>query len=89
MKSFETFEHKKLEREKSQNDLESFVLDTRDKLDQQLYQSVTTADEREKILEKLKEASEWLEEQGIETETKVNEFGQIFCSSFVVNGWFF
>jgi molecular chaperone DnaK (HSP70) len=43
------------EKEISQNNLETFILDIQDKLSQDEFQSLTTEDDRTKILEKCSE----------------------------------
>ena len=50
-----------LKRDQSKNTLESFILETRDKLEQQEFSSAVTDDEKSKIETELRTASEWLE----------------------------
>ncbi|XP_042330358.1 hypoxia up-regulated protein 1 isoform X2 [Sceloporus undulatus] len=60
----------KQEREKSANSLEAFVFETQDKLYQEEYQFVSTAEEREDISKKLSKVSSWMEEEGYTATTK-------------------
>ncbi|KAM9384048.1 hypoxia up-regulated protein 1 [Pholidichthys leucotaenia] len=60
----------KQEREKALNNLEAFIFETQDKLYQEDYQQVVTDEEKEQISDKLKEASEWMEEDGYAATTK-------------------
>lgn len=48
------------EKEIAQNNLETFILDTSDKLSQSEFESVTTEAERDKILAKCSQISDWL-----------------------------
>ena len=52
-----------MELEKAQNELESFIFDTQDKLTQEDYEKCSTSEERENMQQKLSEASDWLYEQ--------------------------
>nr|XP_056716807.1 hypoxia up-regulated protein 1 [Euleptes europaea] len=60
----------KQERERSANSLEAFIFETQDKLYQEEYQVVSSDKEREGILQKLSEASSWMEEEGFAATTK-------------------
>ncbi|XP_048369198.1 hypoxia up-regulated protein 1 [Sphaerodactylus townsendi] len=60
----------KQERERSANSLEAFIFETQDKLYQEEYQLVSSDKEREAILQKLSEASTWMEEEGFAATTK-------------------
>uniref|UniRef100_A0A1A8QHH5 Hypoxia up-regulated protein 1 n=1 Tax=Nothobranchius pienaari TaxID=704102 RepID=A0A1A8QHH5_9TELE len=60
----------KHEREKMLNSLEAFIFETQDKLYQEEYQQVVTEEEREHISVKLREASEWMDEEGYAATTK-------------------
>ncbi|RUS70581.1 hypothetical protein EGW08_021660 [Elysia chlorotica] len=53
----------KVELQKAQNELESFIFDTQDKLTQEDFEKCSTSEERENIQQKLSEASDWLDEQ--------------------------
>ena len=57
---------------KATNDLESFVIDTQDKLYQEDYEKCSTEDERTEIRSNLSAASDWLYEQDETVERKVN-----------------
>ncbi len=48
-------DHARKEKEIAQNNLETFILDIQDKLSQDEFQSLTTEDDRTKILEKCSE----------------------------------
>uniref|UniRef100_A0A8C6P250 Hypoxia up-regulated protein 1 n=1 Tax=Nothobranchius furzeri TaxID=105023 RepID=A0A8C6P250_NOTFU len=60
----------KHEREKMLNSLEAFIFETQDKLHQEEYQQVVTEEGREHISVKLREASEWMDEDGYAATTK-------------------
>ncbi|XP_008330828.1 hypoxia up-regulated protein 1 [Cynoglossus semilaevis] len=60
----------KHEREKALNTLEAFIFETQDKLYQDDYQVVVSEEEKEEIVAKLKEASEWMDEEGYSATTK-------------------
>merc|ERR1712213_197607 len=53
----------KQERETSLNDLESFILNIREKLYEDIYEKSSTEEEREKITEKCSELSDWIDEE--------------------------
>merc|ERR1712038_1396076 len=62
----------KQERETSLNDLESFILNIREKLYEDIYEKSSTEEEREKINEKCAELSDWIDEEvGPFTEVEV------------------
>ncbi|KAF3706804.1 Hypoxia up-regulated protein 1 Precursor [Channa argus] len=60
----------KQEREKALNSLEAFIFETQDKLYQDDYQLVLSEDDKGHISTKLKEASEWMDEDGYAATTK-------------------
>ncbi|KAM8834939.1 hypoxia up-regulated protein 1 [Synchiropus picturatus] len=60
----------KHEREKMLNSLEAFIFETQDKLYQDEYSVVVTEEEKEAISSKLREASEWMDEDGYSATTK-------------------
>ncbi|XP_054879468.1 hypoxia up-regulated protein 1 isoform X2 [Poeciliopsis prolifica] len=60
----------KQEREKILNSLEAFIFETQDKLYQEDHQQVATKEEQEQILSKLKETSDWLDEEGYGATTR-------------------
>ncbi|XP_053703012.1 hypoxia up-regulated protein 1 isoform X2 [Synchiropus splendidus] len=60
----------KHEREKMLNSLEAFIFETQDKLYQDEYSLVVTEEEKEAISAKLREASEWMDEDGYSATTK-------------------
>lgn len=60
----------KREREKMLNSLEAFIFETQDKLYQDEYQLVVSEEEKEQIAGKLREASEWMDEDGYSATTK-------------------
>ncbi|XP_071399389.1 hypoxia up-regulated protein 1 [Centroberyx affinis] len=60
----------KQEREKTLNSLEAFIFETQDKLYQEEYQLVVSAEENEQITGKLSEASAWMDEDGYSATTK-------------------
>merc|ERR1712203_1311169 len=53
----------KQDRETSLNDLESFILNIREKLYEDIYEKSSTEEEREKITEKCSELSDWIDEE--------------------------
>lgn len=64
-------EANKLKRDHAKNALESFILETRDKFEQEEYSSASTEEERAKIDAELKVASEWLDYESDQAETAV------------------
>uniref|UniRef100_A0A7N6AVC8 Hypoxia up-regulated protein 1 n=1 Tax=Anabas testudineus TaxID=64144 RepID=A0A7N6AVC8_ANATE len=60
----------KQEREKNLNSLEAFIFETQDKLYQEDYELVLKEEEKEQISTKLREASEWMDEDGYSATTK-------------------
>ncbi|XP_075876138.1 hypoxia up-regulated protein 1 [Nelusetta ayraudi] len=60
----------KHEREKMLNSLEAFIFETQDKLYQDEYQLVVSEEEMAQITGKLREASEWMDEDGYSATTK-------------------
>ncbi|XP_054166732.1 hypoxia up-regulated protein 1-like [Oppia nitens] len=71
IKELDDKEADKLKRDKVKNTLESFILETRDKLDQEEYSSASTDTEKDTIQSKLSAESEWLEYESDGAETKV------------------
>lgn len=61
LKTLDDKEEKKLKRDSAINALESFISETRDKLDQDAYQEAATEELKESIPKELSSASEWLE----------------------------
>ena len=58
---------------KAKNNLESFIYDMRDKLENDaIYKRALTEDEHTKVNEKLAEADNWLWEDGIDADAQVN-----------------
>ena len=56
----------------AKNNLESFIYDTRDKLEHDThYKKAVTSDESAKITEKLSEVDAWLWDDGIDADVKV------------------
>ncbi|XP_047235534.1 hypoxia up-regulated protein 1 isoform X2 [Girardinichthys multiradiatus] len=60
----------KQEREKVLNSLEAFIFETQEKLYQEDHQHVVTEEEQEQILTKLRDASDWMDEEGYTATTK-------------------
>ncbi|KAJ0061481.1 hypothetical protein NL108_001993 [Boleophthalmus pectinirostris] len=60
----------KQEREKTLNNLEAFIFETQDKMYQDEYQLVVSEEEQEQIVAKLREVSEWMDEDGYSATTK-------------------
>merc|ERR1711983_296037 len=64
----------KVEREQALNNLETAVIDTKDKLWQEIYEKSSTEEEREKILAKCTELSDWIDEEAtFETPVEILE----------------
>lgn len=57
--------------EKTKNEIEAFVFEAQDKLEQKNYKLCSTEEERTAISEKLATASDWLHEQDDSTPRKV------------------
>ncbi|XP_076438403.1 hypoxia up-regulated protein 1-like isoform X9 [Babylonia areolata] len=64
-------DQEKVALEKAKNELEGFIFDMQDKLSQDLYQACSKEEERESILQKLSEASDWLYEQPDDSKKEV------------------
>ncbi|XP_022109354.1 hypoxia up-regulated protein 1-like [Acanthaster planci] len=62
LKDLQRKEEERLARETALNSLESFIYDMQDKLYQEDYETCSTEEEREGLLGKLREASDWLYE---------------------------
>uniref|UniRef100_A0A8C5B613 Hypoxia up-regulated protein 1 n=1 Tax=Gadus morhua TaxID=8049 RepID=A0A8C5B613_GADMO len=60
----------KQERERMLNNLEAFIFETQDKLNQKEYKQAVGEEEKEKIVAKLRESSEWMDEEGYAATTK-------------------
>ncbi len=60
------------------NELEGFIFDGQDKMDQETYQKCSTEEERDTIRSAMSEASDWLYEQEESTERKVGTW-EIKC----------
>merc|ERR1712002_939376 len=60
-------DNEKLLLEKAKNDLETFIIDSKDKLWQENYEKCSTEEERETLREKLNEADDWLYEADSDT----------------------
>ncbi|XP_053188010.1 hypoxia up-regulated protein 1 isoform X1 [Scomber japonicus] len=60
----------KHEREKTLNSLEAFIFETQDKMYQDEYLLVVSEEDKEQISAKLREASEWMDEDGYTATTK-------------------
>ena len=71
MRELKRKDEEKLQLAKATNDLESFIVDTQDKLYQEDYEKCSTESEREELQKSLSEASDWLYEQDSSTEKKV------------------
>ncbi|MBS1890092.1 MAG: Hsp70 family protein [Actinobacteria bacterium] len=58
------------EKEREKNNLESYIYDMKEKLESQVYDAVTTPQEREKFTEQLNTAGNWLYEEGADSDTQ-------------------
>ena len=56
------------------NSLESYIVDTQDKLYSEEFELVSTEDERSKLRQSLSDSSEWLYEDGFNADTKVRDY---------------
>lgn len=63
LKALNDFDELKKRKETALNNLESFVIDVRDKLYQEIYEQSSTEEEREKIAAKCSEISDWIDEE--------------------------
>lgn len=63
-------EQSKLARDKAKNNLESFIVDSKSKLYDDEYEKASSEEEREKLFKILSDASEWLEFESDNAETK-------------------
>jgi hypoxia up-regulated 1 len=66
-------DEEKLKLEKAQNELESFIIGSQEKLYEELWQQCSTEAEREDITAKLSAASDWLYEVDENTPRKVGD----------------
>lgn len=73
LNDFDEREHAKEEREAAQNNLESLVYDTADKLEQSEYQMFFTNEEQTAVSEQLKVVRTWLEDEA-DLKTTTEEF---------------
>ncbi|XP_067131590.1 uncharacterized protein [Centruroides vittatus] len=71
LKKIDDQEREKLAQEKAKNALESFILETKNKLYTEEYEKAATKEEIEKILSKLSEEGDWLEYESEEAKTEV------------------
>ena len=63
----------KLANEQARNNLESHIFETQDAMYSEAVVGVSTEEQREVILAALREASNWMEEEGYGAKTKVSE----------------
>lgn len=73
IKLFVVSELEKLKRDQAKNSLESFIHETRDKLEQNEYSEAATEEERSTIETDLKTVSEWLEYESDDSKAKLFE----------------
>ncbi|XP_023232799.1 hypoxia up-regulated protein 1-like [Centruroides sculpturatus] len=71
LKKIDDQEREKLAQEKAKNALESFILETKNKLYTEEYEKAAAKEEIEKILSKLSEEGDWLEYESGEAKTEV------------------
>jgi hypothetical protein len=65
-------DEEKRQLEKARNDIEGFAVDMTERFEREEYQRVSTAEERDELLAKLAEMSDWLSEQDDTTTKKVS-----------------
>ena len=63
LKALDTRDEAKAAQERAMNSLETEVIDTKDKMYQEIYEKSTTDEEREKIMSKCNEISDWIDEE--------------------------
>lgn len=73
LSDLESKDKAKLARDHARNALESFVLETKDKMYSEEYERAASEEEKQNIVAKLNEGSEWLEYESDNAETKVSE----------------
>lgn len=73
VKLYEDKEKERVRRETALNKLESYVIETQDRLNQEEYESCATKTEKEQILKSCSEVSDWLYEDGADAEAIVYE----------------
>ena len=71
IKELKKKDEEKLKLEKAQNELESFIINTQEKLYEEEWEKCSTEENREEIRTKLSEASDWLYEVDETTPRKV------------------
>lgn len=71
LKGLDDQDQARLERDKAHNALESFVLETKDKLHTKEYELASTEEERNNYMKHLKEVGEWLEYESDASATEV------------------
>ena len=77
-------EKDKRKRASAINNLESFIYDTKFKLEEKEFEQCSTSEEREKLLEKLNEFNDWLFDADDSVETKVNKPKQQILSDYAL-----
>merc|ERR1712223_1290402 len=63
LKALDARDEAKAAQERAMNALETEVIDTKDKMYQEIYEKSTTDEEREKIMSKCNEISDWIDEE--------------------------
>merc|ERR1712141_257262 len=63
LKALDARDEAKAAQERAMNSLETEVIDTKDKMYQEIYEKSTTEEEREKIMSKCNEISDWIDEE--------------------------
>ena len=71
MKELKSKDEEKKALEKAKNDLETFIVDTQDKLWQEIYEKSSTEEDRETLRTTLSEAYDWLYEVEDDSPRKV------------------
>lgn len=79
LKDLDEHDRARLAKVKAKNSLESFIVETKDKLYSEEYEKASTDDVRTNILQKLSEVGDWLEYESDEatTETFKNKLGDL------------
>lgn len=81
LKDLDDHDKARLAKVKAKNSLESFIVDTRDKMYSDEYEKACTEEEKANIMNSLSEISEWLEYESDDATTEVilSNFSLLCC----------
>ena len=71
LNDLEARDQAKLATEKAYNNLESYIFEFKELIDQEEVEKLSTSEERENLRGKFADASEWLDENGFEADEEV------------------